>query len=82
MNIECTTDKGGAVTLNKEHGVWISYAVMTVADIPPAEILLSSIKLKDERTIQFFVNRETGLIVLDLIEKDEKAGMELFRKYF
>ena len=35
---------------------------------------------KEDNTVQFFFNRETGLVVVDLIHRNEKGGTELFRK--
>jgi len=80
MKINAVTAKGGAVEINKSHGVWASYAVGSVGTQPPAEILYAGVKLKSGKTIQFFVNRETGLVVLDLINKSETGGVELLRK--
>lgn len=80
VKVNCETKKGGAVELNKGHGVWASYAVATAGDLPPSEILLVGAKLKDGRRVQFFLNRETGLIVVDVIDKNEKGGCEILRK--
>lgn len=80
MEINCVSDQGGAVTLNKKHGVVCSYAVSTVGDAPPSEILYTWAKLPDGRRVQFFLNRETNLIVLDIVDKNGKGGVEVFRR--
>ncbi len=35
--------------------------------------------LLDGRDVQFFLNRETGLVVVDVFETDGKSGTELYR---
>jgi hypothetical protein len=80
MKINCETAKGGAVELNKKHGVWASYAVATVGDTPAPEIMYAGITLPSGKSIQFFVNRETGLVVLDVVNKGGKSGVELIRR--
>lgn len=79
MKIQCQTRKGGSVQLNKGHGVWASYAVAGVADQPPPEILYSGATLPNGRTVQFFVNRESGLVVVDIMGPDAKGGNEVLR---
>lgn len=81
VKINCETEKGGAIELNKAHGVWASYAVATVGSAPPAEIFYAGIKLRDGSSLQFFANRETGLVVVDHVVKNEKSGSELIRQY-
>ena len=80
MKTNCETAKGGSVQLNKKHGVWASYAVATVGDQPPPEIFYAGAKLPDGRAVQFFLNRETGLIVVDVVDKNGKGGMEILRR--
>jgi len=83
IKINCTTKAGGSVTLNKRHGVTVSYAmyphVTAAGDSVPAEILYTWAKLRDGSSIQFFLNRETGLIVVDHIAKSGKCGVEIVR---
>jgi hypothetical protein len=74
MKILCQTGRGGAVTLNEGHGVSCSYAVATVGDSEPPELLYTFARLRDGRSVQFFLNRETGLVVLDLIDRDSRRG--------
>ena len=52
MKIQCRTKKGGCVRLNAKHGVWASYAVASVADFPPPEILYAGVTLPNGRQIQ------------------------------
>jgi hypothetical protein len=80
IKVNCTTQKGGAVELNKEHDVWVSYAVATSGNKPPGELFFANIKLKDNSDIQLFVNRETSLVVLDHISKDGRSGTEVYRR--
>jgi len=79
MDINCTTQQGGSVTLNTDHGVWASYAVAGVAGLPPAEILYAGATLQDGRHVQFFLNRQTGLICVDIINTDGRSGTEILR---
>lgn len=79
VKVNCETAKGGAVQLNAKHHVWASYAVATVGDSAPPEIMYAGIKLRSGKSVQFFVNRDTGLIVLDVINKGERGGCELVR---
>jgi hypothetical protein len=80
LKVNCETAKGGSVTLNEEHHVWASYAVATVGDTPPAEIMYAGATLKDGREVRFFLNRETGLVVLDVIDRKGGGGVELVRR--
>lgn len=80
LQITAKTSKGGAVSFNPKQGVWASYATATVANRPAPEIFYAGAKLKDGRRVQFFLNRETGLIVVDVIDKDEKGGTEILRR--
>ena len=77
--IKSTTDKGGSVTLNAEHGVWASYAVASVADIPPAELFYAGVRMNDGRHLSLFFNRETNLLVVDVVRKDDRGGNEIVR---
>ena len=80
MKVNAKTDKGGAVVLNEEHNVWASYAVARVGNQPPPEILYAGAMLDDGRRVQFFLNRETGLIVVDVIDADGSGGVEVLRR--
>jgi len=79
MEINCTTEKGGSVSLNAGHGVWASYAVAGVAGRPPAELLYAGASLEDGRGVQFFLNRESGLICVDILAADGRSGTEVLR---
>ena len=79
MKIQCRTKKGGCVRLNAKHGVWASYAVASVADFPPPEILYAGVTLPNGRQIQFFANRESGLVVVDIMAPNGKGGNEVLR---
>jgi hypothetical protein len=80
MNTTAESPKGGAVQFNEAHGAWASYAVASVADMPAPEILYSGARLKDGRAVQFFLNRETGLVVVDVIDKNGEGGNEILRR--
>lgn len=80
MKIRCETKSGGAVEFNKRHGVWASYAVAAVDDKPAPEIMYAGAKLGDGRAVQFFLNRHTGLIVVDVIDRNNKGGTEILRR--
>jgi len=79
MEINCTTEKGGSVSLNANHGVWASYAVAGVVGQPPAELLYAGASLEDGRGVQFFLNRESGLICVDILAADGRSGTEILR---
>jgi hypothetical protein len=73
MTIQYKTEKGGCVELIHAHGVWISYAVSK------PELLYCGITLPNDRQVQFFVNRETGLMVVEVIAPDRRGGNEILR---
>ena len=79
MKIQCRTKKGGSVQLNAGHGVWASYAVAGVADSPVPEVMYSGATLPNGRQVQFFVNRESGLVVVDVMTPDGRGGNEVLR---
>lgn len=79
MKTRCETKSGGAVEFNKKHGAWASYAVATVDNESAPEILYAGAKLDDGRAIQFFLNRHTGLIVVDVINRNGRGGTEILR---
>ena len=79
VKVTCESEAGGAVCLNEAHGVWASYAVATAGDLPPPLCLTVGIGLPGGRSLQLFVNRETGLVCVNLTDKDEAGGTELFR---
>ena len=79
MQIQCTTKNGGSVQINQQHGVWASYAVASVADLPPPEILYAGATLPNGRQVQFFLNRESGLVVVDITQADQRGGNEVLR---
>ena len=35
----------------------------------------------DGRTVALFVNRDTGLVVLDIVDANEQGGVEVYRAY-
>ena len=80
IQVNAITQKGGAVELNKKHGVWASYAVATAGDLPPAECLHAAVKLPDNRIVKLFVNRENGLVVVDVANPKGTSGVEILRQ--
>ena len=79
IQITAETKKGGAVKLNTRQGVWASYAVATTGDTPPPEVLYAGARLLDGRAVQFFLNRETGLVVVDVVDARGAGGREILR---
>ena len=79
MRIQCRTSKGGCVRLNSKHGVWASYAVATVGNLPPPELLYAGAALPNGRRVEFFVNRESGLVVVDIVAPGSRGGNEVLR---
>ncbi len=79
IEVELITPKGGVVCMNQEHGVRVSYAVATVDALAPQELLYVWMKLPSGRSVQLFVNRESGLIVVDVVDKRGVRGNEVLR---
>lgn len=78
IKVNAVTQKGGAVVVNADHGVWLSYAVATVGAEPPREVLYAGIKLKGkDRGLQIRIDREAGVVTVDLVTAD--GGSEIFR---
>jgi len=80
MKVTARTRGGGAVKFSSKHGVWASYKVAGVADLPTPEIFYAGAKLPDGRRIQFFLNRETNLVVVDVIDRSGRSGTEIVRR--
>jgi hypothetical protein len=49
------------------------------AEYPEHNIVRNYVSLDDGRTVALFVNRETNLVVLDIVDADEKGGNEVYR---
>lgn len=79
VTITAESEQGGAVILNKERHIWTSYAVAGVADLPRPGILYAGGNLPDGRKVQFFLNADNGLVVVDIIDKNGKGGTEVLR---
>ena len=79
VQINCETEQGGAVSLNKEKDVWASYAVAGVIGERPAELLYAGARLDNGRSVAFFLNRKTGLATVTVTDEDGEGGTELLR---
>jgi hypothetical protein len=79
MKIKSETQNGGSVEFNKAHRAWASYSVAGVSGLPIAPIMYAGVGLPDGRSVQFFLNRDTGLVVIDVVNKNGKGGNEIFR---
>jgi hypothetical protein len=80
IKINAETEKGGAVQLSVTPDVWASYAVSGIDGLPIPELFYASVELPNRKRVQFFVNRESNLIVVDIINKDDKGGIEILRQ--
>lgn len=80
VQVMCESAQGGAVRLSQVHPVAASYAVAAAGDLPPSECLTVWVTLACGRTVQLFVNRQTGLVTVSSADKDETGGTELFRQ--
>lgn len=80
VKVQCHTPKGGSAQLSRIHRVWASYAVARAGSLPAAELLYAGATLPNGQRVQFFLNRETGLVVVDVIDKDGKGGVEILRR--
>jgi hypothetical protein len=76
MKVTCKAKHGGAVKFNAKDGAWASYSVAEQYD----GILYAGVKLESGRHVQLFVNRKTGLIVVDVIDKGGRGGNEILRR--
>ena len=79
MRIQCRTRKGGSVRLSVSHGVYASYAVSGVGSMPKLELLYAGAKLPNGRRVEFFLNRESGLVVVEIIAPHGQGGNEVVR---
>jgi len=58
---------------------WASYGLEGVGK-KRFDIARQNVKLKDGRVASFFVNRKDNLVVVDIVNKDKKGGVEVYRK--
>lgn len=83
MKIHYQQDDGASVVVNEKHHVHIAYTEggLDSGDGHKwhADIMYAGARLKDGRRVEFFLNRETNLIVVDVIAKNEKGGREVLR---
>ena len=79
MEIRCATQTGGSIQFNKKQGAWASYAVAGVSGQPIPEILYAGATLPNRRQVRFFLNRETGLIMVDVVNAKGTSGNEVLR---
>lgn len=84
LQIHYEQPDGASVTLHKKNGVSASYTAGGIASNDGfkwhAELFYANAKLKDGRRVTFFLNRETNLIVVDVLDKDETGGVEILRQ--
>jgi hypothetical protein len=59
--------------INQSIGAWSNYD-------KKLKLFYAGLTMPDGHSIQFFVNRETGLVVVDYAHKNDKGGTELLRK--
>ena len=79
VKINCESEKGGAVEFGGNREVWASYAVAGVGDLPKPELFYAGVKLANGRSVSLFVNRETGLVTVDVPNKRGDGGVEILR---
>lgn len=77
VKITCETPGGGAAKLGKATA---SYAVAGVADLPVTPLFYGWVPLPNGKQAQLFVNSETGLIVVDVVNRGGKSGTEILRR--
>lgn len=80
VKVNCETPKGGSVEFGKRREVWASYAVAGVVDMPRPELFYAGVKLSGGKSVSLFVNRETGLVVVDVVNRGGKSGTEVLRQ--
>lgn len=83
LKIHYQQKDGGSVTFHKKNHVHANYTEggITSGDghYWHADILRAGALLKDGRRVEFFLNRETNLVVVDVIDKNDKGGVEILR---
>ena len=71
---DITVQTSNQVNLHNKHGVTASYDSFSGNDTFHA-----GINLPNGKRVTFFVNRDTGLVVVDIINKSGKSGNEIVR---
>jgi hypothetical protein len=61
------------MNINTTVGAWGNYDT-------ESKLFHAGLTMPDGHSMQFFVNRETGLVVVDYAHKNDKGGTELLRK--
>lgn len=69
-----------SVQLHVGHDVTASYQIPKLNDIT-TPILNVGLKMRDGRRLAIFFNRESGLLVVDVIAKHGKGGNEIVRRH-
>jgi hypothetical protein len=65
--------------IDNEHGITTTYYHVDFSDGKRNHLLHCSAKLPNGKTVTFFVNRDTNLVVVDIIAKNGKSGNEVLR---
>lgn len=52
---------------------------LSVDEYQNGRIRLAYIHLDDGRVVSLFVNKNTNLVVLDIVDADESGGVEVYR---
>lgn len=51
-----------------------------IGKTPEPSIVHHTITLHDGRIVSLFVNRDTNLVVLDIVDTNERGGFEVYRR--
>ena len=77
-NAKAIKNLTGQVVLHKRHSVTASYGPVQ-GDGWKNYLFHSGVNLPNGRRVAFFVNRETGVVVVDIIAKSGNRGNEVLR---
>lgn len=69
-----------SVELFSDHKLTASYHIHKITDVR-TPILNVGIKMRDGRMLQIFFNRESSLLVVDVVAKHGMGGNEIVRRH-
>jgi hypothetical protein len=83
MKVRVNTKNGGAVEFCDKPLVWAAFyydGLGTGKRKLNKDLLFAHADLNDGRRVSFFLNRATGLVVVDVIDKTDEGGVEILRR--
>ena len=84
MKIHYKQKDGAGISFYKKRHVSASYTYRGLkssdGNVWHADILRAGATLNNGQHVEFFLNRATGLVVVDVLRKGGRSGMELLRQ--